>query len=90
MVQNFGSVAAVLVGNSRKTMTICLSFLLFPKPFSPLYVWGGLLVLAGLTVSAYIKGKEGGGKGGGGKAGGGVEKVVGGPTAVGMEMRSQK
>ena len=31
MVKQFGSVAAVLVGNSRKSMTIILSFLLFPK-----------------------------------------------------------
>lgn len=55
LVKSFGSVAAVLVGNSRKTMTICLSFLLFPKPFSNLYVVGGMLVLAGLTVSVYVK-----------------------------------
>lgn len=59
MVKTFGSVPAVLVGNSRKTMTICLSFLLFPKPFSPLYVYGGLLVLAGLTATAVLKQQEG-------------------------------
>ncbi|KAM3568537.1 hypothetical protein VYU27_009337, partial [Nannochloropsis oceanica] len=90
MVQSFGSVAAVLVGNSRKTMTICLSFLLFPKPFSPLYVWGGMLVLGGLTGSAYMKAREkGGGKGGGGGGGGG-EKVVVRPVAVEAEMRSRQ
>ncbi len=55
MVKQFGSVAAVLVGNARKSMTIVLSFLFFPKPFSSLYIWGGLLVFGGLTISAYVK-----------------------------------
>jgi hypothetical protein len=32
--QHYGSVVAVLVGNTRKAGTIALSFLLFPKPFS--------------------------------------------------------
>jgi hypothetical protein len=40
----FGSVVAVLVGNSRKTMTIILSFILFPKPFATNYITGGALV----------------------------------------------
>ncbi len=59
MVKNFGSVPTVLVGNSRKAMTITLSFLLFPKPFSINYIVGGALVLGGLTVSAYMKSARG-------------------------------
>lgn len=55
MVKSFGSVVAVLVGNSRKAMTITLSFILFPKPFAPLYAFGGVLVLGGISASAYIK-----------------------------------
>ena len=35
--------------------TIALSFLLFPKPFSMLYVYGTLLVLGGLTAYSYVK-----------------------------------
>lgn len=62
MVKQFGSVAAVLVGNSRKTMTICMSFIMFPKPFTPEYAVGGLMVLAGLTVSAYVKNQQKGGR----------------------------
>lgn len=58
MVKQFGSVVAVLVGNSRKSMTIILSFLLFPKPFSSYYVVGGALVMGGLTISAYMKNKS--------------------------------
>lgn len=55
-----GSVCACLslslqVGNSRKAMTITLSFLLFPKPFSVHYLMGGGLVLGGLTASAWLK-----------------------------------
>ena len=66
-------------------MTICLSFLLFPKPFSPLYVWGGMLVLGGLTGSVYMKAKEKrGGKRG---VGGGGEKAVVQPVAMEVEMR---
>lgn len=57
MVKQYGSVVAVLVGNSRKAMTISLSFLLFPKPFSINYLFGGGLVLGGLTASAYLKNK---------------------------------
>merc|ERR1712146_584434 len=55
MVKSFGSVAAVLVGNSRKTMTIMLSFIVFPKPFSWNYVIGGALVLGSLTYSGILK-----------------------------------
>ncbi len=35
--------------------TIALSFMLFPKPFSMLYVYGTLLVLGGLTAYSYVK-----------------------------------
>ena len=55
MVKSFGSVAAVLVGNSRKTMTIMLSFIFFPKPFSWNYVTGGMLVLGSLSYSGILK-----------------------------------
>lgn len=38
----------MLVGNARKAMSIVLSFLIFPKPFSVLYVLGGVLVFGSL------------------------------------------
>ena len=47
----------VLVGNTRKALTIVMSFVLFPKPVSPLYVLGGLFVFGGLTTIAYWKEK---------------------------------
>lgn len=55
VVQRYGSVVAVLVGNLRKAGTIALSFLVFPKPFSWFYVVGTLLVFGGLTITAYVK-----------------------------------
>lgn len=75
MVKQFGSVAAVLVGNARKSMTIVLSFLFFPKPFTSMYIYGGGLVFGGLTVSAYIKSKSKGPKAGGAPIGGGPGKA---------------
>jgi hypothetical protein len=86
MVKQFGSVAAVLVGNARKSMTIVLSFLFFPKPFSILYIWGGALVFGGLTVSAYLKSQ---GKGGSSsKGGGGGSAVVSAVTASGLPIKA--
>ena len=38
----------ISVGNTRKAMTICLSFVLFPKPMSYLYAAGGVLVFGSL------------------------------------------
>lgn len=55
VVRKFGGVAAVLVATGRKGMTLILSFLLFPKAFSWLYVFGGVLVLGGLLFSSLVK-----------------------------------
>jgi solute carrier family 35 (adenosine 3'-phospho 5'-phosphosulfate transporter), member B3 len=55
LVREFGGVTTVLVGNTRKAITIVMSFLLFPKPVSQLYVWGGLLVFGSLCSIAYLK-----------------------------------
>ena len=52
VVKKYGGVAAVLVATGRKGMTIILSFLLFPKAFSWLYVVGGVLVLGGLLLNS--------------------------------------
>jgi adenosine 3'-phospho 5'-phosphosulfate transporter B3 len=55
LVKEFGGVAAVLVGNFRKALTIYLSFLLFPKPHSILYVLGAILVFGGLFAQEYTR-----------------------------------
>lgn len=55
VVETYGGVAAVMVGNGRKFLTVVLSFIMFPKPFSMWYAIGGALVLGGLTVSVITK-----------------------------------
>lgn len=55
LVKEFGGIVTVLVGNSRKAMTIVLSFLLFPKPVSNLYYGGGILVFGSLIGNAVMK-----------------------------------
>ena len=55
LVQEFGGITAVLVGNFRKALTIVLSFIAFPKLYHPYYVLGGILVFGGLTVNAFMK-----------------------------------
>jgi solute carrier family 35 (adenosine 3'-phospho 5'-phosphosulfate transporter), member B3 len=58
VVKRFGGVAAVVLATARKGMTLILSFLLFPKPFSWFYVFGATLVLGGLMASSLFKIKK--------------------------------
>ena len=60
LVKEYGGIATVLVGNTRKAITIVLSFLFFPKPFSVYYFFGGVLVFGCLIGNAYMKEKKGG------------------------------
>ena len=55
LVKEFGGIAAVLVGNFRKALTIYLSFLLFPKPQSVWYVVGAFCVFGGLFGQEYTR-----------------------------------
>lgn len=55
LVQEFGGIVTVLVGNTRKAITIVLSFLLFPKPMSTLYIYGGIMVFGSLIGNAFMK-----------------------------------
>jgi adenosine 3'-phospho 5'-phosphosulfate transporter B3 len=77
LVKRFGGVTAVVLTTARKAMTLVLSFVLFPKGFSWLYVHGSLLVLGAVMMASVCK-KMGIGKGDGpspssrgGKGGGG-------------------
>ncbi len=63
LVKEYGGIATVLVGNTRKAITIVLSFLFFPKPVSIYYLLGGILVFGCLIGNAYMKEKMGGGSG---------------------------
>ena len=44
-----------LIGNTRKALSIVLSFLFFPKPFSWLYVFGGVFVFGSLIATELTK-----------------------------------
>lgn len=55
IVKKFGGVVAVVVATARKGMTLILSFCLFPKAFSWLYVFGAISVLGGLLMSSVMK-----------------------------------
>merc|ERR1712071_267819 len=55
IVKRFGAVTGVLAAAARKTMTLVLSFLIFPKEFSWYYVLGAILVLGGLLASSLYK-----------------------------------
>lgn len=55
LVLELGSVAAVIVGNARKALTIALSFILFPKPFSFFYVLGVILVFGSVILNVVWK-----------------------------------
>jgi len=58
LVQRFGGVVAVCVTSCRKILTICISFVVFSKPFSNLYIPTGLLALIGISLSVVAKQKH--------------------------------
>lgn len=60
LVTRFGVAICLGVSALRKVMTICLSFVAFPKPFTWMYVYGAGLVLASILITAALK-KRGGG-----------------------------
>ncbi|MCL4148740.1 UNVERIFIED_CONTAM: hypothetical protein GTU68_012683, partial [Idotea baltica] len=55
LIAEFGAVAAVTVTTFRKALSICLSFVLFAKPFTIHYLWGGLLVSLGVYLNVMAK-----------------------------------
>jgi adenosine 3'-phospho 5'-phosphosulfate transporter B3 len=62
IVQRFGGVVGVLVGNGRKVATVALSFAAFQtKPATPGYIAGTLLSLGGLTAAVVLRDRTRGG-----------------------------
>jgi len=55
IVKKYGGVTAVLLSTARKSMTLILSFILFPKAFSWYYALGACLVLGGLLAVSLKK-----------------------------------
>jgi hypothetical protein len=48
LTRSWGATAAVVATNSRKLLTIVLSFLLFPKPFKASFAFSGLAIVGGV------------------------------------------
>jgi adenosine 3'-phospho 5'-phosphosulfate transporter B3 len=57
LVRAFGAFVAVTVTSMRKFLSIFLSFILFSKPFSSQYLFGGLVVMLGIYLNLASKSK---------------------------------
>jgi len=55
MIRTFDSLIAMIVTSCRKVVTILLSFILFPKPFSYNYIFAVLFVFSGISCQIYTK-----------------------------------
>ena len=58
MVRQFGAFTAVAVTSMRKALSIVISFVLFSKPFTVNYVYGGIIVLLGIYLNLVAKDKK--------------------------------
>ena len=55
LARSHGGTAAVVATNSRKLISIILSFIVFPKPLTTTMLMSGMCVSAGVAVHAYRK-----------------------------------
>eukprot|EP00622_Pseudochattonella_farcimen_P000298 FR734753.1.p1 GENE.FR734753.1~~FR734753.1.p1 ORF type:complete len:167 (+),score=14.28 FR734753.1:3-503(+) len=58
LTKRFGALTAALTTTARKTVTIMLSFLLFPKPVGIGHFVGAMMFLAGLAMKSRLKSLE--------------------------------
>eukprot|EP00906_Rhabdomonas_costata_P007900 RCo011286 len=54
----FGALVAVTTTSCRKAVTLYLSFLLFPKPYSHLYLLAALSIFLGVFMNVYTKNQK--------------------------------
>eukprot|EP01006_Ploeotia_vitrea_P045194 TRINITY_DN66919_c5_g1_i3.p1 TRINITY_DN66919_c5_g1~~TRINITY_DN66919_c5_g1_i3.p1 ORF type:complete len:338 (+),score=-13.42 TRINITY_DN66919_c5_g1_i3:74-1087(+) len=55
LMKLFGAVTAIIIGCWRKVMTLLLSFLLFPKPFTTMHFVSIVLVFTGVSIDVWQK-----------------------------------
>eukprot|EP01012_Entosiphon_sulcatum_P023123 TRINITY_DN28108_c0_g1_i3.p1 TRINITY_DN28108_c0_g1~~TRINITY_DN28108_c0_g1_i3.p1 ORF type:complete len:353 (-),score=48.28 TRINITY_DN28108_c0_g1_i3:11-1069(-) len=55
LMKLFGAVTAIVITSVRKVITILLSFLLFPKPFTPFHLLAIVLVCCGVGMDLWYK-----------------------------------
>uniref|UniRef100_A0A915BNM6 Adenosine 3'-phospho 5'-phosphosulfate transporter 2 n=2 Tax=Parascaris univalens TaxID=6257 RepID=A0A915BNM6_PARUN len=58
LVRTSGALLAVTVTTVRKAITIILSFILFAKPFTIIYLWGGLIIVLAICLNVYNKNRS--------------------------------
>ena len=58
LVKEFGALLAVTVTSFRKMVSILGSFLIFPKPFTMVYLFGAIQIFFGIGLEIYLKNKD--------------------------------
>ena len=58
LIRRAGPAVAVGVATLRKVFTILLSYIIFPKPMTPLHMASAALVICGLGVSYAGRGRK--------------------------------
>ena len=58
VVDEFGAVVANLAATARKAITLGVSFLFFPKPFTAVHGVGVVIFFAGLVWNSQLRHKE--------------------------------
>ncbi|KRZ70094.1 Adenosine 3'-phospho 5'-phosphosulfate transporter 2 [Trichinella papuae] len=55
LINGFDALVAITVTTFRKVITVCLSFILFSKPFTYRYLLGGIVIVIGIYFNLYSK-----------------------------------
>ena len=55
LIRSWGATAAIVATNSRKLLTVVLSYVIFPKPFKASFLWSGLAIVGGVLLHTYAK-----------------------------------
>merc|ERR1719161_2341911 len=58
LINEAGSVVAMTVATLRKVVTMLLSYIVFPKPFTSIHSVAAVLVLMGILLSDFFQDKE--------------------------------
>ena len=58
IIKQFGTGAATAVGTARKSITVMISLVAFPKPFHPNYAYGTAAFIAADLIFLWLKAKR--------------------------------
>lgn len=57
LIQTFGALTVTMTTTVRKALSIILSFIIFPKPYSHIYTIAIISLFSGVFLSVYKPGK---------------------------------